>query len=216
MGKLAIGMIEVEGHTVALAVIDQMTKEVDVTILAVDCNNPRNEATAEIPMTVQVIFEGEISDVRHALTVGEKTALNYVSKAVISTSYVSKEAEGLRPLLITGKVIPQRYVSKREVLDSSFQESSLAIFEVQHFVNALSLSNDLLKSFNLSYAHHELNLGGRLISLIFTGDESQVMAAIDYAETHQGNYDHKILTKIQLNNPTTETLRYAIRSGGER
>lgn len=209
MKNSAIGMIEVEGHSVSLAVIDKITKEAVVKVLAIDCNNPKNEQKSQIPMTVQIIFEGTISEVVYALELGEIEAKKYVTKDVIRGSYLSKEAEGIRALLTAGKVMPQNEVSINN------QPPALAIFEVQHFTNALILSDDLLKKYGLSYSHHELNLGGRLVTLIFSGEESQVFEAVTFIEMNKSKYDNKIFTAIQINNPTSETLRYTVKSKGE-
>lgn len=209
MKKSAIGMIEVEGHSVAIAVVDKMSKEAVVKVLSLDCNNPKNEQTAQIPMTVQIIFEGTISEVVHALEVGKKEAQKYISKDVIMGSYLSKEAAGIRSLLTTGKVTPQNLAKINN------RPSALAIFEVQHFTNALMLSNDLLKQYNLVYSHHELNLGGRLVTVIFSGEESQVFEAVCFIEGNKNKYANKVFTAIQINRPTDETLSYTIRSEGK-
>lgn len=209
MRNSAIGMIEVEGHSVALAVVDKITKEAVVKILALDCNNPQNEQSAQIPMTVQVIFEGAISEVVYALEVGKEEARKYLTEDVIRGSYLSKEADGIRSLLTVGKVSPQQYKEMNE------QPLSLAIFEVQHFTNALILSNDLLNHYDLIYSHHELNLGGRLVTLIFSGEESQIYEAITFVEMNKGKYANKVFTAIPINKPTSETIRYTVKNKGE-
>lgn len=205
----AIGLIEVEGYSVALTVLNSIEKAVSIQVLAIDCNNPKNEKKAEIPMTVQLILSGRIDEIEEALLVGRYEALNYLSSAVVSTTLISRQAEGLLPLITDGKVVPQ-YQRKEFSLELLKKVQAIGLIEVQHYTNALLVMNDLLQMFSITYEHHEVNLGGRLVTLIFSGSIAQVMNACNYILENKHRYDEKVLTSIPINYPTEEMLRYIL------
>lgn len=104
MNRKALGLLEVQGYSVALAVMDKACKAADIKILAMDCNNPKAGDKAFIPVVVQVKFIGNITDVKIALEVAKEAALEYIPKEEIVTVCISSYSEELEPLLHIGKV----------------------------------------------------------------------------------------------------------------
>jgi microcompartment protein CcmL/EutN len=104
MGRSALGFLEVQGYSVALAAADKACKAADVRIEGIDCNNPDASVKSTIPLMVQVKFSGEVSDVRHALEVARETARAYLSDREILTHCIPRGGEGIEALLPIGKV----------------------------------------------------------------------------------------------------------------
>lgn len=104
MAGNALGLIEVQGYSTALAVGDAMCKNASVQIQAMDCNNPVKGAEAEIPLTVQIKITGEISHVKEALEVGRNTAKKYNSEEDILTHCISKTFKEIEPLITIGRL----------------------------------------------------------------------------------------------------------------
>lgn len=100
----AVGLLEVQGFSVALAAMDQALKAADVRIEGIDCNNPSTGDLAPIPVVIQVKFSGSISDVKVALEVAQKAAEKYIAAEDILTHFIPSALEGLEPLLAVGKV----------------------------------------------------------------------------------------------------------------
>lgn len=100
----AIGLIEVQGYSVALAVMDKACKAADITITGIDVNNPAQGEKAPIPVVVQVKFKGAISDVKIALEVAEQEASKYMNESDILTHLIPSAMEELQKLLSSGKV----------------------------------------------------------------------------------------------------------------
>jgi microcompartment protein CcmL/EutN len=104
MKRKALGLLEVQGYSVALAVMDKACKAADINILAMDCNNPKAGDNAYIPVVVQVKFTGNVTDVQIALEVAKEAALEYIPSEEIVTACISSYSEELEPLLHVGKV----------------------------------------------------------------------------------------------------------------
>ncbi|GIM29797.1 hypothetical protein CPJCM30710_24630 [Clostridium polyendosporum] len=104
MKKKALGLLEVQGYSVALAVMDKACKSADIEIKAIDCNNPKAGDNAHIPVVVQVKFVGSVSDVKVALEVAREAALKYIPNEEIVTRCIASCHEELEILLNVGKV----------------------------------------------------------------------------------------------------------------
>ncbi|UII55516.1 BMC domain-containing protein [Cytobacillus spongiae] len=102
--RSAIGLLEVQGYSVALAAMDQACKSADIHIEGMDCNNPSEGDRAPIPVVIQVKFTGGISDVRIALDVAREEASKYIREQDILTHLIPSGSEELMKLLSTGKV----------------------------------------------------------------------------------------------------------------
>ena len=104
MERQALGMLEVQGYSVALAALDRACKAADIRIHGIDCNNPDGNVQAVIPLMVQVKFTGRVADVQHALEVARETARQYLPDEAILTRCIPSAAPGMEKLLPVGKV----------------------------------------------------------------------------------------------------------------
>ncbi len=104
MGQSAVGFLEVQGYSVALAAMDQACKAANVRIHGIDANNPDASATLIVPLIVQVKFSGDVADVLHALEVARETARRYLPEEAILTRCIPAGMPGLAKLLAVGKV----------------------------------------------------------------------------------------------------------------
>lgn len=102
--RKAIGLLEVQGFSIALAAMDKACKAANITIEGMDCNNPTTGDDALIPVVVQVSFSGEISDVKIALEVAKEEASNHIAEEDILTHLIPSASKGLQQLLLDGKV----------------------------------------------------------------------------------------------------------------
>nr|WP_313800150.1 BMC domain-containing protein [Cytobacillus sp.] len=100
----AVGFLEVQGYSIALASMDKACKAANVTIEGIDVNNPKNGDQASIPVVVQVKFSGEISAVKVALEVAENEARKYIGDGDILTHLIPSSMEEIAKLLTIGKV----------------------------------------------------------------------------------------------------------------
>ncbi|MFD3259432.1 BMC domain-containing protein [Paenibacillus lentus] len=104
MDRYALGFLEVQGYSVALAAMDRACKTANITIHGIDCNNPPDEKNAVIPVMVQVKFTGSISDVQMALEVAREAACEYVSPNEVMIRCIPSSSKELHALLPLGKV----------------------------------------------------------------------------------------------------------------
>ncbi|WP_210366213.1 BMC domain-containing protein [Bacillus sp. REN3] len=100
----AIGLLEVQGYSVALAAMDKACKAAHIMIEGIDCNNPASGDSAPIPVVVQVKFTGKVSDVEIALDVAEAEAARYIDGRDISVHLIPSATDGMEKLLPIGKV----------------------------------------------------------------------------------------------------------------
>lgn len=100
----AIGILEVQGYSVALAAMDKACKNANIQMEGMDCNNPTLGDSAPIPVVIQVKFSGSISDVKVALEVARQEASLYIDDRDILTHLIPSAAPGLEKLLPIGKV----------------------------------------------------------------------------------------------------------------
>lgn len=59
--------------------------------------------------------------------------------------------------------------------------SSIGVVEITFYTNALIILDEMMKIADVELVHWEKKLGGRLVSIIISGDTSAVQAAIDGA-----------------------------------
>ncbi len=104
MLNYALGIIEVQGYSVALAVADSACKAANVKLAAMDCNAPALGDKANIPLMVQIKLTGTIDDVQAALEVAKRKALNYNEEKDILTHIITRPYEDLQKLINVGKV----------------------------------------------------------------------------------------------------------------
>lgn len=100
---MAIGFLEVAGYGTALYAMDKACKQADISILGIDTINPK-DTSAHIPLTVQVKFEGSISDVKIATEVAGEAALRFNDEKEIITSVIENPYDGTKKLSSITKV----------------------------------------------------------------------------------------------------------------
>ncbi len=100
---MAIGFLEVSGYGVALYAMNKACKAVDIKILGVDTINPK-DSNAPIPLTVQIKFEGNVSDVKIAIEIAAEAALKFNTEDEIITSVIDNPYEGTRKLSRISKI----------------------------------------------------------------------------------------------------------------
>ena len=100
----AIGLLEVQGYSVALTAMDKACKEADVKIEGIDCNNPASGDLAPIPVVIQVKFSGSISNVKIALEAARNEAHKHIDERDVTTHLIPSASEDLQKLLSLGKV----------------------------------------------------------------------------------------------------------------
>ncbi len=100
---MAIGFLEVAGYGTALYAMDKACKATDITILGIDTINPK-DTSAHIPLTVQVKFEGSVSDVKIATQVAGEAALKFNEEKEIITSVIENPYHGTKKLGAISKV----------------------------------------------------------------------------------------------------------------
>lgn len=100
---MAMGFLEVAGYGVAVYAMNKACKAVDIEILGIDTINPK-DSSAHIPLTVQVKFEGSISDVRIATEIAKEAALQFNSKTEVITSVIDNPYDGTKKLGKISKV----------------------------------------------------------------------------------------------------------------
>lgn len=100
---MAMGFLEVAGYGVAVYAMNKACKAVDIEILGIDTINPK-DTSAHIPLTVQVKFEGSVSDVRIAAEIAKEAALQFNSKNEVITSVIDNPYEGTKKLGQISKV----------------------------------------------------------------------------------------------------------------
>lgn len=104
MDRYALGLLEVQGYSVALAAMDAACKAANITIHGMDCNNPPDEKNTVIPVMMQVKFTGPISDVQIALEVAQETACSYLSSNEVMIHCIPSSSKEIEALLSIGKV----------------------------------------------------------------------------------------------------------------
>ncbi|MBN3522501.1 BMC domain-containing protein [Paenibacillus apiarius] len=100
----ALGFVEVQGYSVALAVMDKACKAADVHIHGIDANNPPEDMEASIPVMIQVKFSGTVSHVQTALAVAREEALRYLRDDQVITKCITSGSAGIASLMALGKV----------------------------------------------------------------------------------------------------------------
>lgn len=100
---MAIGFLEVAGYGAALYAMNKACKGTDIKILGIDTINPK-DTSAHIPLTVQVKFEGSISDVKIATEIAKEAALKFNEEKEIIASTIENPYEGTGKLGSISKV----------------------------------------------------------------------------------------------------------------
>lgn len=100
---MAIGFLECAGYGAVLYAMDKACKAADVTIIGIDTINPK-DATAFIPLTAQVKFEGGVDDVLEACKVARQAALTLNRPEEVLVEIIEKPYEGTKALARISKI----------------------------------------------------------------------------------------------------------------
>lgn len=100
---MAIGFLECAGYGAVLYAMDKACKAADIKILGIDTINPR-DTSAWIPLTVQVKFEGSISDVKVAAKTAREAALRFNGEKEVLTAVLERPYDGTAKLARISKV----------------------------------------------------------------------------------------------------------------
>lgn len=100
----SLGIIEVQGYSVALAAADAACKTSYVSLKGMDCNAPSLGDKAKIPLMVQVKLVGDIEDVKAALDAAKREAIKYNDPQDVFTYLIARPYEALDKLIKVGKV----------------------------------------------------------------------------------------------------------------
>jgi len=85
--------------------------------------------------------------------------------------------------------------------------SPLLILEIQNYANSLIICDKLSKAADLKLEHQQTSLGGRLVTLVFSGTTSDCKYARDIAA---GTYEGTKLLKVceTIDRPSEQLLNY--------
>ncbi|MGO5051656.1 BMC domain-containing protein [Lachnospiraceae bacterium LCP25S3_G4] len=100
---MAIGFLECAGYGALLYAMDKACKATDIKILGVDTINPK-DTSAFIPLTAQVKFEGDITQVNIAADVAKRAALQINQEHEVITAIIEGPYEGTEKLARITKV----------------------------------------------------------------------------------------------------------------
>lgn len=100
---MAVGFLETAGYGVALVAMDKACKGANIKILGIDTINPK-DSSGFIPLSVQVKFEGEVSDVKVALEIAKEEAKKYNNDSEILTRIISSAADKVIDICKISKV----------------------------------------------------------------------------------------------------------------
>lgn len=89
---MAVGFLETAGYGVALASMDKACKGTNIEILGIDTINPK-DTSAFMPLTVQVKFQGSVSEVKIALEIAKEEALKYNSESEVVVHMISNVSQ---------------------------------------------------------------------------------------------------------------------------
>lgn len=99
----SIGFLEVMGYSIAMIAMDAACKCAEIEILGVDTINPK-DTSVPIPVTIQVKFGGDVSDVKAAAERAFEAASRFLAPEDIVTHVIERPMEGVGKLARISKV----------------------------------------------------------------------------------------------------------------
>ena len=206
----ALGMIEVYGFTTALYAADIMVKAANVRLIAFDRNRPKSEKVPA-PLVIVVKVEGSASDVKAAVDAGRAYAEG-IGKYIVShiIAHPDNDAEKMAYLcdINRDKYNKKMPKSMKNISSDGIEFSgALGIIEVQGYVCSVICLDTMLKAANIKLVHKEERLGGRLVTLIITGEVSAVRASVEAGSTNVKKYG-KVYGQEIIARPHNELLKF--------
>ncbi len=198
---MASGFLELEGFGHALISMDAMCKAANITVLAVDANNPANEKTARVPVSVQVKISGGVADVQQALEAGRRAAVKYLPDELILTHSIPSDNPALQGLLVGGKLPPKQATAPKKKL------AALGVLDVQCYANAVKALNGALQNSDVTVVDVKKYLGGRMVTILFSGTVAAAQAAVEQAKTEFGSCPC-LKSAMVITNPHAELFRF--------
>ncbi len=177
----ALGMIEVYSFTTAVCVADLCAKTSDVKVIAFDRNRPVSP-DVPAPLVMVVKIEGDVSSVESAVEAGvayAKERGKYIVSHVIANP--GQDVEKMAYLLDINrdkynKKLPKSFLGVEPEIQNT---QAIGLLEIQGLVAAIEGLDSMLKSAEVRLVHTEKRLGGRLVTLVVTGNVSAVTASIE-------------------------------------
>jgi len=100
---MAIGFLECAGYGALLYAMDKACKAAEIRILGIDTINPK-DTSAFIPLTAQVKFEGDVSQVKIAVEVAKEAALELNDENEVLISVIENPYPGTMELAKISKI----------------------------------------------------------------------------------------------------------------
>ncbi len=177
----ALGMIEVYSFTTAVCAADICAKAADVKVIAFDRNRPF-APSAPAPLIMIVKIEGNVSAVRAAVEAGVNYAKS-LNKYIVS-HIIANPGEDVDKMAYRLDINKDKYNKKlpKSFLGAEYEEQppkSIGLLEVQGLVAAIEGLDSMLKAADVRLVHTEKRLGGRLVTLVVTGNISAVKSALE-------------------------------------
>lgn len=206
----SLGLIEVYSFTAALTVADIAAKAADVRIIAFDRNRPLS-ADVPAPLVMVVKMEGSVAAVRAAVEAGRRYAEaegKYIVSHIIPRP--NEQAEKMAYLMDINKDKFNKTLPKSMLGVNSYEyknKKSIGIFEISGMVASVVALDAMTKAANVGIIHTEKRLGGRLVSLIISGEVSDVDAALEAAYSSASPVGKVYGTKC-IPSPHSEVMKF--------
>lgn len=206
----SLGMIEVYSFTTALYVADLMAKAANIKLIAFDRNRPF-APNIPAPLIMEVKIEGSTSDVEFAVQVGREYA-EEKGRFIVShiIPHPDSDAEKMAYLcdINRDKYNKNMPKSMKNVNSDNIEfQGALGILEVQGYVCAVEGLDSMLKAANVRLLHKEERLGGRLVTLIVTGEVSAVKASVEAGRDSSSKIGKVYGTEV-IARPHNELLKF--------
>lgn len=206
----ALGMIEVYSFTTALCVADLMAKTADVKVIAFDRNRPFTPPIP-VPLIMAVKIEGTTSAVEYAVSVGREYA-EKKGKYIVS-HIIPRPDDDAEKMAYLCDINRDKYNKKMpksmkgiNSADINFR-GALGILEIEGYVCSVVGLDAMLKAANVKLVHKEERLGGRLVTLIVTGEVSAVKASIEAGSEIASSFG-KVYGREIIARPHNELLKF--------
>lgn len=180
----ALGLIEVYSFTTAVTVGDIAAKAADVKVIAFDRNRPLSP-DVPAPLVMVVKIEGNVAAVEAAVEAGVAYAKGegkYIVSHVIPQP--DKMAEKMAYLMDINKDKFNKKLPKSMLgIETPVCKNPKAIglFEITGMVASVEALDAMAKAADVRLIHTEKRLGGRLVTLVVTGEVSAVKASLEAA-----------------------------------
>ena len=206
----ALGLIEVYSFTMAVCVADIAAKAADVKVIAFDRNRPLSP-DVPAPLVMAVKVEGSVDAVQAAVEAGvnlAKSENKYIVSHIIPRP--DDETEAMAYLMDINKDkynknLPKNFRGAEEATEAPGK--AFGLLEVQGLVASIEGLDSMLKAADVRLIHTEKRLGGRLVTLIITGEVSAVSAAIEAGEKCAEPFGH-VYGRAVIPSPHAEVAKF--------